>query len=86
MGVGRLTSTFWVDEHIAASPSPGPARLPVDALASRVAEPMKGEAPVTVTVRSDPKAPASVAVRQRTFFINACVQEAACSVDRKRAA
>jgi uncharacterized iron-regulated membrane protein len=61
----------WADTHAFRSPPPaGAARLTPDALlaAVRAANP---DAPVTtLTVWSDPEAPASVAMGQRTIFVN----------------
>jgi uncharacterized iron-regulated membrane protein len=64
--------TAWADmrAYDAGPPAAGTTRLPVDALASKVAEAANGQTPVTVTMRSDPRKPASVAVGQRTFFLN----------------
>ena len=51
-------------------PSPAATRLPVDALVAKVGEAMSGPTAMTVTLRSDPAAPASVTQGQRTLFIN----------------
>ena len=48
----------------------GAARLPVDAMVATAATERTGDAPMTVTLRSDPRAPASVALGQRTLFVN----------------
>ncbi len=64
--------TAWSDmrAYQAGPPSPAATRLPVDALVVKVGETMSGPTAMTVTLRSDPMAPASVTLGQRTLFIN----------------
>ncbi|MCC7240935.1 MAG: PepSY domain-containing protein [Acidobacteria bacterium] len=65
--------TAWADmrAYDGGPPSPDAARLPVDTLAAGVPGASSGEAQMTVTVRSDPNAPASIVAGQKTFFVNA---------------
>src|SRR5204862_7814363 len=44
--------------------------LPVEAVVAKPSGPRSGATPRTVTLRSDPRAPASVALGQRTLFVN----------------
>ena len=64
--------TAWADmrAYRTGPPSAGATHLPVDALVSRAAAQRTGDAPMTLTLRSDPTAPASVAMGQRTLFLN----------------
>jgi uncharacterized iron-regulated membrane protein len=65
--------TAWYDMHNyeAGPPSVGATRLPLEALVAKAAAMKTGDTPMTVTLRSDPEAPASVALGQRTLFVNA---------------
>ena len=64
--------TMWADmrTYRLEPPAPGAARLAVDAMLAMAATQRTGDAPITVTLRSDPRAPASVALGQRTLFVN----------------
>jgi len=64
--------TAWADmrTYRADPPLPGAARLPVEAMVAKAAAQRTGDAPMTVTLRSDPRAPASVALGTRTLFVN----------------
>jgi uncharacterized iron-regulated membrane protein len=69
--------TAWSDmrAYRAGPPSPAAARLSVDALVSKVGDTMSGPIAMTVTLRSDPTAPASVTLGQRALFVNSYTGE-----------
>lgn len=64
--------TEWADRgYRSAPPSPGAARLPVEALVARVLEAQSGAAPSSITLQADPAAPAAVGLgRGRSVYIN----------------
>ena len=64
--------TTWADMRTYRSdpPPPDAARLPVDVMVATAATERTADAPMTVTLRSDPRAPASVALGQRTLLVN----------------
>ncbi|MEO7275883.1 MAG: PepSY-associated TM helix domain-containing protein, partial [Vicinamibacterales bacterium] len=63
--------TAWADMRTyRADPPAGATRLPVEVMVAQAAAQRTGDAPMTVTLRSDPRAPASVALGPRTLFVN----------------
>lgn len=64
--------TEWADRgYRSAPPSPGAARLPVEALVARVLEAQSGAAPSSITLQADPAAPAAVGLgRGRSVYVN----------------
>jgi uncharacterized iron-regulated membrane protein len=66
----QMTAWFDMRSYRSARPSPGAAHLPIERLVAGVAALNGGDAPMTVTLRADPAAPASVVVGQKTLFVN----------------
>jgi uncharacterized iron-regulated membrane protein len=63
--------TTWADGYVVATPAPGAARLPVEALLARAREARPGSTPSALTLRAEATAPAMVQFgREASLFLD----------------